>query len=699
MRTIVALLIVVLPPHAARAQSVETVTAPLAISVAAATDGFRSARSSLSLTLNRPVTVADGALMFVAGDVDVTALTIVSGGAITVNPGPNGFPQGESELRVFRSVGSQWLPLATIPLRVLYSGGFIKAVTTPTADISANRLLSDGSTDATGPRGDRRQVVTLNGGIRSAYVWPALSIESQSAVVGASRDELALRFAQRGADAPNVDLSTYQIAFKLPKVRVDMGQLSLGANRHVISNFSSRGIAITTGPRWAQFTVGSVAGAQLVGWDNFLGVSERDHRLNSVAATFELRPRRPGALQVRVTALDGSLLPKPAFTQGAVVDAEESRGSGVELTAASPTQRARVSMGLSQSAFVNPLRDAALTGGLAIAPMRRERKGAQYVEASLGVLEGWKLFKRIPTRLTVAVRHERIDPLYRSVGAFVQADRQQDAVDLNGAFGTVSWQTAISRGRDNLASVQSVLTSHTSGITAGAAFDAVAIKRLARIRSALPQLNVNYQFLHQFAHRAPTSNDFRPQDLADQATRSIDATGTWRARAWQVSVRDNHTRQDNRQSEREASDFGGAVQNVSVGRSVNSKLDATLDGGIEQQRNVERAEVTRIRRIGTTANWRPFLVTSLTANVTAAVTRAPPATTDVVNLETRMELSHRQVLFGRGVNARTAQLFLRFARTSASAVPFQQLVDGTFSTDRTTRMQWSLNSGLSLKAW
>ena len=56
---------------------------------------------------------------------------------------------------------------------------------------------------------------------------------------------------------------------------------------------TSRGVALTTGPSWASLTLGSVAGAPIVGWDNLMGLAESSHRAPPGAhpAAFRRRER------------------------------------------------------------------------------------------------------------------------------------------------------------------------------------------------------------------------------------------------------------------------------------------------------------------------------------------------------------------------------------------------------------------------
>ena len=483
----------------------------------------------------------------------------------------------------------------------------------------------------------------------------------------------------------------------MPQARVELGHVSLGSNRHLIAGMTSRGVALTTGPSWASLTLGSVAGAPIVGWDNLMGLAESSHRVSAASLGVELLRKRPGALNVRFTTMDGSLLPRNGFTQGAVTDAEASRGTGVEITASTPRQRARLSAGYAQSAFTNPLTDTELTGGITVVRTERVRRGARYLESALDVLNNAQLFGRTPVRLSAGWRHERIDPLYRSVGSFVQADRRQDVIDLNGGIGVIALQGAHTIARDNLANIVGVLTSQTRSSTANMVLPLATLLRVQQRAAWLPQLNVGVVLSTQFAESA--AKDFRPQDLTDQRSMSIESGAQWQLDAWRVNLRDNRTHQDNRQLGREQSDFSGTVQALSLGRSIGTRLDGSLDASLERQRNEELAQVNTVRRVGLSANWRATNSTALSSNVTAATSRTPPSTSDVTNMEMRAELTHTVRLFRVGTDMRTGQFFLRFARTSVTAAPFGFVEGSALPLGLATRIQWTVNSGLSLRLW
>ncbi len=684
-------------PTAAVRAAADT-TAPLSISVNGTLDAFRDRRAAIDFTLSRPLTPADGELVVLVGTNDVSLLMTVHGTRATLEPGLFPLPVGESPLQLLRFVNGEWITVGMFTVRVRGLGGFSRSAAVPSITLGSTGLLADGQSggDATAAA-PKRQDATLAAGFRSTHERSGFAIESQSSLVGAARDEQALRFAQQGARAPQLDLSDYRVSLRMPQARVDLGHVSIGSNRHLISGMTSRGVALTTGPSWASLTLGSIAGAPIVGWDNIIGLAEPSHRVSAASLGVELLRKRPGALQVRVTTMDGSLLPRNGFTQGAVTDAEASRGSGVEITTSTPGQHGRLSAGYARSAFSNPLTDTELTGGISVVRTERVRRSARYLESALDVLNDAKLFGRTTTRLTVGWRHERVDPLYRSVGSFVQADRRQDVIDLNGGIGVIALQGGHTIARDNLANITGVLTSQTRSSTANVAAPLAALLRVRQYAGWLPQLTVGVVSSAQFAETA--ADIFRPEDLTDQQTVALDVGAQWQLDVWRLHVRDNRTRQDNRQRTREHADFSGTVQALSLGRSIGTRLDGSLDASLERQRNEELAQVNTVRRVGLSGNWRVSPSTALSSNVTAAVSRTPPGTTDVTNIEMRAELSHTVRLFRVGTDMRTGQFFFRFARASVREAPFGFVDGSALPLGLATRIQWTVNSGLSLRLW
>src|SRR5439155_22378644 len=119
---------------------------------------------------------------------------------------------------------------------------------------------------------------------------------------------------------------------------------------------------------------------------------------------------------------------------------EQSAGGSLQLTAALPNQRLRLAGGYTRSRFENPARDAELLGSVVARRPRSETRGARFVEATAVVLQNVSVPLVGPANVTVGIRDERVDPLFRSITAQTAADHQQDAVEVTLALGAITAQ-------------------------------------------------------------------------------------------------------------------------------------------------------------------------------------------------------------------------------------------------------------------
>ncbi|HEX9654592.1 MAG TPA: hypothetical protein VGA99_12860, partial [bacterium] len=124
----------------------------------------------------------------------------------------------------------------------------------------------------------------------------------------------------------------------------------------------------------------------IVGWDNFVGLSKRDNRIYSGTLGLEVFKTRPGTTRLEASVMDGRLLPFSSFNQGNVVDAEESRGYGFRLQASHPSQRIRFEGGFARSKFTNP-DDPFLSQGAELVPVQETSRNARYADLGIGVLQ------------------------------------------------------------------------------------------------------------------------------------------------------------------------------------------------------------------------------------------------------------------------------------------------------------------------
>jgi hypothetical protein len=214
-----------------------------------------------------------------------------------------------------------------------------------------------------------------------------------------------------------------------------------------------------------------------------------------------------------------------------------------------------------------------------------------------------------------------------------------------------------------------------------------------------PSLTYSLNRTHQFARKTPTNGDFRPSDVPDQVSILHDAGAQWAIGHWRASYRLSANTQDNRQPGRERSDFTATSSTVSLGSAVGTRLDVSLDANLEQRHNKELDQRNVTRRIGTAVSWRPDAAT--TVGTTLSVTHAEddPKTTSTTNGEYRIEAARTITLRKpAGQNAgTTGQLVLRYARTRADAELFSG--PGILAAPGTSRTQWTLSSGLSLRVF
>jgi hypothetical protein len=369
----------------------------------------------------------------------------------------------------------------------------------------------------------------------------------------------------------------------------------------------------------------------------------------------------------------------------------------VQLSASTPSQRLRGTAGYSRSRFDNPNRDAELQGGASVVPVQRETRGARYVELNAGLLQNARLPKLFATTLTAGYRHERVDPLYRSVAAFVQADHLQNAFDLGGNLGALSVQFGHTRGNDNLDRLASVLTTHTRTSTAVATLPTAGLFRVRHGIAWWPQLSYGLNRTHQFGGGVPANSDFTATHVPDQVSAVHDASAAWQGQRWRFQYRYNRSDQDNRQVGRERADLEGAASTLSIGVAARANLDLSVDASEERQSNRELVQRTRVRRLGGSASWRATPLTTLTAVGSTNLSSDDPSTNDSDSDEARFELTRGFDLWrNRGGGGTRGQLFLRYANQSSSLRQLSLEAPG-LPPVRTVRAVWTLSSGASLR--
>jgi hypothetical protein len=331
-------------------------------------------------------------------------------------------------------------------------------------------------------------------------------------------------------------------------------------------------------------------------------------------------------------------------------------------------------------------------------PVRATTRSARYLDAGYDLLKDFALTPTRKATLTLSLRHERVDPLYRSVAApQLQADRQQDQVELTGAIGEVAANLSHTRFGDNLADIPSILKTLTrrDAFSAGAPLAAFFSREPAGHSPLWPRVAYTYDCVHQFAPAPPINGGFiDPSTIPDQVSRAQTMTAEWQAQSWRVTYRLSHSLQDNRQPGREAADLLNLIHGLTFGWNPWPVLELNFDLNHESAENRGARQTDRALRFVFGANWKMTERATLIAHLStlgargfAEVARNNHARNTEFDLQWAWRFSVEQAQ-SRLKKVQT-QLFMRYANRFASAQ------DGAFGVNTMTRLD-TFNTGVSL---
>lgn len=664
----------------------------------------------MQLLLSRPVLPPEGKLAVFIDETDLTALFTATETDLSYSPKGFSLPAGGARMTVYLvTPENYWKQIAQFPLRVVnvetaqpatnpvqgahepQNGGPNKTEFTPSLTIGfKSQVAEQHFPDANQPERSTYADFTLQGSLRTDIVRGGFGFQNQFEIVGSSYQKEALRFAQQGDDAPRIDLSSHLMQFQAGKARVMAGHVSFGTNRYLINNFSSRGVSLALPiTSRADFSIAAVNGTSIVGWDNFFGLNRRKHQVVSGTLGFEFIPERKGGLRLETSLLEGSLLPINNFNQGSLTDAEQSKGVGFRVIATDPAGRLRIDGGLARSRFNNP-QDPLLEGGFGAVPVREATRNARYLDASYDILKGFKLSETKQANLTLTIRHEQIDPLFRSVAAFNQADRFQNQFEVVAAIADVTTSVVHARSNDNLDEIPSILKTfgRRSGVIVGVPLVSL-FGDLSKPSPWYPRLSYAYDRMHQFGAGLPINSGFTSDSqVPDQVSSNQSFLSEWQAQKWRFGYRFNRSFQDNRQLGREQADLRNLLNGFTVGLNPAPTADINVEFSAESVLNNELDRTDRTYRLGPNVNWRMTKQSTLSATVSGILAGDLAQTSKSRNFEVDLQWSYR---FGveRGRHRKVqGQFFIRYANRYARAF------DNSFGFQTLTKLQ-TLNTGLS----
>jgi hypothetical protein len=641
----------------------------------------------LEFGMSRPVASGERVVL-ILGTTDVTSLCTIHGDTLTYHPSGVPLPAGSVTVSAYLvDVDGLWTPAGGGSLNVLTTAGLEKNHVTTSITLSSKGQLADEHFPDANTTG-RGRFQELNGqmNLRVDVERSGVGLGFGINTVGASFRQEALRFGEKGEDAAKVDLAGYLMEIRTGRTILSVGHISHGRERHLLNGFPSRGISATTAlGTFADISGAILNGTSIVGWDNMLGLQNPNHRIYTGTLGMEVLPHDPGTIRIEASYVHGSQLPFSNFNRAQINDAEQSDGGSVRVLASDPGRNITVDAGVARTRFINPA-DPLLSQRSDIVPVEATTRQARYADVAWDVIRNATILDGLPARLSVAFRHERVDPLYRAVGANTRSDNLQNTYELHAGAGPLQTDVTHLESEDNLADVPSVLTSKTRQTNANVAFFPSGAAGL--LAQWLPSLSYSFQSTHQFGVRVPTNSDFTPDRVPDQVSTSHTAAIDWQGSAVKFGYRATLTTQDNRQPGRENADVVNRTNSISISFVPVVQVSMNLEGMLESTENTGTGALIRNERVG--ANILAAIFGGAQASLNASLSATAPENgsssqrQESLSLETSygFDLSSSFRFVWRG------QVFLRYSWSEVTSR------DNVFNVNTQTRA-WVVNTGIS----
>lgn len=532
---------------------------------------------------------------------------------------------------------------------------------------------------------------TLQFSMRNEMTRGWFGAQSSFDFAGSTFQAEALRFGTLGNNAPQVDLSSYLVQFKLGRAKVNIGSTSFGSSRQLVNNFSSRGITITVPiTKRFDFSVAALNGTNIVGYGNFFGLGRSKHQLQAATLGVEFLPKRPGGLRLEFSGVSAYIQALNNFSQGSVNDVERSKGGTVRLIATDKSGRFKFDGGFTRSQYRNPA-DPLLYQGTNTLAVPFLTRNARYFDASYDLLRGYSVTKSKQVNLNVAVRHEQVDPLYKSLGASAGADKRQYDFQLSGSIGEISVQAGHSRFNDNLRRIASILQSLSRGETFSVALPAAALwGGSSNTSKYLPRLSYSRSVMHQFGAEIPVNGGFAtdPGAIPNQYSTSQNFSADWQFQKLNVGYNYNRSFTNNQARGRERFDFLNQTTGVRAGFNPTSRLNLNFELTRDSANDFGGLKLGRTWRIGPTVSWTLTRHMSWTAGLTNTIAGDRAQTSGSRNTEFDTQFSYRMGAERGGLKKVQCQLFIRYADRYARS---RDIVFGTASLTRAQIFNGGIN--------
>jgi hypothetical protein len=277
----------------------------------------------------------------------------------------------------------------------------------------------------------------------------------------------------------------------------------------------------------------------------------------------------------------------------------------------------------------------------------------------------------------------------------VQADLQTNSVELTANLGPVLSQFNHAWSHDNLAALDSVLTTQTRN---SVWTTTIPIDQLAGTADGperrLPSISYTLNRVHQFGDGLPVGADFDSlSQVPDQVSLNQSIGALWQSARWRAGYQYNRSLQDNRQLGRELADLLNLTNTASVGFMAPPRADIGFEFAWEGAENRELADTDLTRRWSITANAQPAARTAIAGTVSRTFGRNQGLTRERRNTDFNLQVSQTVALVPQNPNALQGQLFVRFARQSLFS--FERL----FGLAPDEQRSWTVSTGLTFRVF
>jgi hypothetical protein len=462
----------------------------------------------------------------------------------------------------------------------------------------------------------------LSGSIKVEAKIGIVGVDSNFYIAGSSFKEKTQQLGTLGEKAPDIDLSSYLINMQVGRAKFSLGHTSFGANRHLISAFSSRGLSLSV-PINKRFdiTAGVLNGTSVLGVGNFFGVSNIRHQMQGLTLGVELFPKRPSAMRLEVSTFNGYLQGISNVSEGSIVDAERSRGLGLRFLTSDNSGRFKLEFGFAESRFFNP-QDTSLDPDGNAVPLAPVSRSAHYLETSYQALKDIKLSKTRTLNLNVGFRYEFVEPLYRSLGASASADKFTNDVNADISIGEITFQVAHANSEDNLRKVPSILRSLTRSNRFAAAVPLAVLFGISE-KSArfFPRLGYSIDQTHNFGEGVPVNGGFEidPATIPDLMNINQNFSAGWQFKKFNVDYAYSRSFADNRQAASAGNDQLGWVHTTTLTMNPLTSVSFNVGFSFDSQRNFELDTVNETKSANFGLNWRPFKNAALAVEASQAL--------------------------------------------------------------------------------